>query len=69
MTTDETGHYTFSLPPGSYVLHYVGNSHWAPQYYDNRLYFETANAVTVATDDTRRPTTRCSPRRPRSPAR
>jgi hypothetical protein len=46
-TTTDTGRYTFDLPAGSYLLRYVGNSHWAPEYYDNRLYQESAVPLTV----------------------
>ena len=51
-TTDATGHYTIALLPGKYVLHFVGNATWAPEYYNDRLYQESASPFTVADKST-----------------
>ena len=50
--TDDTGHYSFDLPAGTYLLRFVGNTHWAPEYYDDRLYQESAAPLTVVSGGT-----------------
>src|SRR4051794_31915110 len=51
-TTGSDGSYTISLTPGTYVLHFVGNSTWAPEYFEDRLYLESARSIAVHANQT-----------------
>ena len=51
-STDDTGHYTLALFPGSYVLRFSAGDAWAPEFYDDSLTASGATDFTVADEST-----------------